>query len=50
MAEVQVAIDSQILTSIITRASAERLGLQVGMTVLAVIKSTEVMVALAGRE
>jgi len=50
MAEVQVAIDSQVLTSIITRASAERLGLQVGMTVLAVIKSTEVMVALPRRE
>ncbi len=50
MAEVQIAIGSQILTSIITRASAERLGLHVGKSVLAVIKSTEVMVALPGRE
>jgi len=50
MAEVQIAIDSQILTSIITRASAERLGLHVGKTVLAVIKSTEVMVALPAGE
>lgn len=44
MAEVRVAIGEQELISIITRASAERLGLRVGDQVFALIKSTEVMV------
>ena len=47
MAEVRIAIGEQELVSIITRASAERMQLQVGDDVLAVIKSTEVMI---GRE
>jgi molybdopterin-binding protein len=45
MAEVTVAIGDQELTSIITRASAERLGLRGGDEVTVVIKSTEVMLA-----
>jgi molybdopterin-binding protein len=44
MAEVRIAIGDQELVSIITRSSAERMGLSVGDEVLAVIKSTEVMV------
>lgn len=44
MAEVRVTIGDQELVSIITRSSAERMGLKVGDSVLAVIKSTEVMI------
>ena len=44
MAEVRVAIGGQELVSIITRSSVERLRLTVGDEVLAVIKSTEVMI------
>jgi molybdate transport system regulatory protein len=44
MAEVRLAIGEQELVSIITRSSAERLGLKVGQEVFAVIKSTEVMI------
>jgi molybdopterin-binding protein len=44
MAEVRVALGDQELVSIITRASAERLQLGLGDSVLAVIKSTEVMI------
>lgn len=44
MAEVRVRIGDQDLVSIITRASAERLGLRVGDNVVAVIKSTEIMI------
>jgi molybdopterin-binding protein len=44
MAEVRLRIGDQELTSIITRGSAERLRLRVGDQVLAVIKSTEVMI------
>ena len=50
MAEVTVAIGDQQLVSIITRRSVERLGLRVGDEVLAVIKSTEVMIGTEGRE
>jgi molybdopterin-binding protein len=45
MAEVHIRIGDQELVSIITRDSAERLGLRPGLDVLAVIKSTEVMIA-----
>ena len=45
MAEVRIQIGEQELVSVITRASADRLGLAVGDEVLAVIKSTEVMIA-----
>ena len=44
MAEVHLRIDEQTLVSIITRSSAERLGLRVGGEAVAVIKSTEVMI------
>jgi molybdopterin-binding protein len=44
MAEVTVRIGDQDLVSMITRSSAERLGLAMGDEVLAVIKSTEVMI------
>jgi molybdopterin-binding protein len=44
MAEVQVRIGDQELVSVITRSSAERLGLKVGDEVCAVIKSTEIMI------
>jgi molybdopterin-binding protein len=47
MAEVVIRIGDQDLVSIITRDSAERLSLAVGVEVFAVIKSTEVMI---GRE
>lgn len=44
MCEVRLDIGGQELVSIITRASAERLRLKAGDEVLAVIKSTEVMI------
>ena len=44
MAEVRLQIGDQDLTSIITRASAERLNLAVGDSVAAVVKATEVMI------
>ena len=47
MAEVRLGIGGQELVSIITRGAAERLRLAVGDEVVAVIKSTEVMI---GRE
>jgi molybdopterin-binding protein len=49
MAEVEVRIGDQGLVSVITRASAERLGLAVGDEVFALIKSTEVMIGKEGR-
>jgi molybdopterin-binding protein len=45
MAEVRIRIGDQELVSVITRGSAQRLGLREGEEVLAVIKSTEVMIA-----
>ena len=44
MAEVRLKIGDQEIISIITKSSAERLGLAVGREVYAVIKSTEVMI------
>lgn len=44
MAEVRVRIGQQELVSVITRNSAERLRLAAGDEVIAVIKSTEVMI------
>lgn len=44
MAEVRLGIGNQELVSIITRGSAERLGLAEGDEVYALIKSTEVMI------
>jgi molybdopterin-binding protein len=43
MAEVTVEIGGQEIVSVITRSSVERLHLQVGDAVTAIIKSTEVM-------
>ena len=48
MAEVRLAIGDQELVSLITRASAERLGLHVGGPAMAVIKSTDVLIATEG--
>ncbi len=45
LAEVRLRVGEQVLTSIITRDSALELGLERGETALAVIKSTEVMIA-----
>jgi molybdopterin-binding protein len=47
MAEVRLRIGTQELVSVITRSSAERLGLVPGAPVLAVIKSTEIMIGRA---
>jgi molybdopterin-binding protein len=44
MSEVRIAIGDQELVAVITRSSAERLGLKVGDMAVAVIKSTEVMI------
>jgi molybdopterin-binding protein len=44
MAEVVVAVSNIEIVSLISRASAEQLGLKAGDTVTAVIKSTEVMI------
>ena len=44
MAEVRVRIGEQELVSVITRGSAERLRLTAGDEVVAVIKSTEIMI------
>ena len=50
MAEVQLRIGDQELVSMITRSSAERLGLEVGDEVIAIIKSTEIVIGKEGRE
>jgi len=50
MAEILVSIGDQELVSLITRSSAERLGLRVGSNVVAVIKSTEVIIGRDGGE
>jgi molybdopterin-binding protein len=47
MSEVAIDVGGQELVAVITRASAERLRLAAGEEVLAVVKSTEVMI---GRE
>jgi molybdopterin-binding protein len=43
MAHVSVRIGKNVIESVITRRSAEQLGLKKGDTVTAIIKSTEVM-------
>ncbi len=48
MAEIRVRIGDQELVSVITRGSAERMRLAVGDEVIAVIKSTEVMIGKGG--
>lgn len=46
MAEVTVDVSGQEVVSVITRSSAERLGLQEGENVILVVKATDVMVAI----
>ena len=50
MAEVVLRIGDQELVSVITRSSADRLGLEVGDQVFAVVKATEVILGKEGRE
>jgi molybdopterin-binding protein len=45
MSEVTIRVGQNIIDAIITRRSAEELGLKKGDTVVAVIKATEVMVS-----
>ena len=44
MAEVMISIGDQELVSLITRSSAERLGLAIGDRAFALVKSTDVMI------
>jgi len=44
LAQVQIDIGKQVVTSIITKSAAEELGLEPGVTAVALIKATEVMV------
>lgn len=44
MAEVVVQVGDNEIVSVITRSSAERLGLKVGDEVVSIIKATEVMI------
>jgi molybdopterin-binding protein len=44
MAEVRLEVGGQDLVAVITRASAERLGIKIGNEVVAIIKATEVMI------
>lgn len=44
MADVVVAVGAIEVVSAITRVSAERLGLKVGDTVTAIVKSTDVLI------
>ena len=50
MAEVRLRIGDQELVSVITRSSAERLGIAPGIEMYAVIKSTEVMLGREDRD
>jgi len=50
MAEVLVRIGDQELVAVITRSSAERLGLAIGDEVAAVVKATEIMIGKPGVE
>ena len=45
MAEVVVAVGDREMVSIISRTSAERMGLKAGDAVEAVVKATEVMIS-----
>ena len=48
MAQVTIRVGRQLVEAVITRDSAEELGLKKGDRVTAVVKSTEVMVAKGG--
>lgn len=49
MVEVAIELTNQEIVAVITRASAERLGLAEGVDAMAVIKATEIMVARKAR-
>jgi molybdopterin-binding protein len=49
MAEVAVDVGGHELVAVITRASAERMGIAEGEAVTVLIKATEVMLAREGR-
>ena len=49
MVEVSIELVTQEIVAVITRASAERLGLTAGVEAMAVIKATEIMVARKAR-
>jgi molybdopterin-binding protein len=44
MAQVEITMGDNTITSVITRDSAEQLGLKEGDSVVAIIKSTEIMI------
>jgi molybdopterin-binding protein len=50
MAQVDIRVGDNHIVSIITREAADDLGLKEGDQVIAIIKSTEVMVGKAGEE
>ena len=49
MVEVAIDLAPQEIVAVITKASAERLGLSAGVDALAVIKATEIMIARRAR-
>jgi molybdopterin-binding protein len=49
MVEVTIELTPQEIVAVITRASAERLGLAEGVDAMAVVKATEIMVARKAR-
>jgi molybdopterin-binding protein len=50
MAQVEIQVGENLLSAVITRDSAEELALKEGDEVVAIVKSTEVMVGKAGPE
>jgi molybdopterin-binding protein len=50
MVEVSIELTTQEIVAVITRASADRLGLTEGVDALAVIKATEIMIARKARQ
>jgi molybdopterin-binding protein len=46
MAEVVVDVSGQQIVSAITKDSAERLGLEAGMSVTVIVKATDVMIGI----
>jgi molybdopterin-binding protein len=50
LTQVTLDVSGQIVTAIITRQSAEELGLRKGMSAYALIKATEVMIATGKRK
>jgi len=45
LAQVRLRVGAEIITAVITREAVDELGLAVGQPALAIIKSTEVMLA-----